>query len=841
MWVQQGRTWQIGPDVEYHPSPGMPSAGNENSVDIGEPRPLRRFGFRIIRPAVTLHPSRTQLFRAAIGEERDHGRLMLFSPVACGAGAICWFHSPVQPSPGYMTTLLVISGLLFLTLRFRNALASVFVAAMALALAGAALAAYETARTATILLDKPVTTTIAGVVLAREPGGRGLWRYEVALTQTAKPKLRRAPATVTVFGRSVEPAGIGDLIEGRVRLSPPSGPALPGLTDFAFQAYYNGIGATGFFYGRPVIRTPGEGAAAPPLVSWFHKWRAGIGDHIRSVIGGDEGAFAAALVTNEQRAISPDTMEALRLSGLAHIIAISGMNMALAAGLSFIGLRSLLVLSVGLGQGLPVKKIAATGAIIAVTIYYTISGFAVSAERAYIMMVIMLVAVLFDRPAISMRNIALSAWVILITSPDALMGASFQMSYAGTLGLVAGYEVWARRQTSTRHPGLPMPRYVRTAMTFMAGATVTSAIGGSATALFSLVHFQRLASYGLVANVLVTPLLSLLVMPMLMLAMVLMPLGLDTYPLLIMGWGLKWIIAIGVQVSSWDGQWLPGMLPAWSFASASLGLLVLALLRTRLRLAGLALLCVASLLVVTLPGPPKPDFILSEDGALAAFVDTDALAANQPKPSDFLFGQWQRALRSTDFIKPRLLAEPHDVRHDAREDRYRPLTDGEEIAERIFLDTALAGLQPGQFVCKKGAWCAARYGKAGILLVIENRVYTGLACDMASMVIADPSPRFTACRSGALLISHETLRRTGSLAFHFTKDPARPRITASFNSISRPWQAFRAYDWRSGAEMPDLPSHVLSLMGDASSAANTAGRQLPAGLDQVADINDSGE
>lgn len=814
-------------EAERHLSPRGPtlSPDNQNLLDIGKPRPL--FYIRMPRAGGSiLAPAQRRRLLAALDEERAHGRIFLFSPVVAGAGALAWFSASAQPSLVYLFGLLAASFGAFLVCRQSNRRLAGCAAMMSLLIFGAVLAGLETARSATIILDRPVTTTVIGTVIAREAAGNGRWRYELSLTETRDPTLYRMPPNIAIFVRDEEPVAIGEFMEGRARLSPPSGPALPGLTDFAFQSYFSGIGATGFLFGRPTV------TAAPDLDPWhdllsrFHAGRAAIGDRIRSVIGGDEGAFAAALVTNEQRALSPETMEVLRLSGLAHIIAISGMNMALAAGLSFIGLRSLLVLSVGLAQSLPVKKIAAVGAILTVSAYYTISGFAVSAERAYIMMVIMLVAVLFDRPAISMRNIALSAWIILITSPDALAGASFQMSYAGTIGLVAGYEFWTRHAPTQPMPGLPIPRFVRMLGRVTMAAVVTSAIGGSATALFSLVHFQRLATFGLVANVLVTPLLSLLVMPMLILAMLLMPLGLDTYPLLAMGWGLRWIIDIGAWVAAWNGQWLPGQLPPWFFASASLGLVLTALIRSSLRLVGVALLGGSCVLLAAWPAAPDPDFLLFEDGTLAAFVEADTLSVNSTRPPDFIFGQWQRALRREAFEKAMIPPEPTDVRHDDRADRYRPLTDQEEVAERVFLDAVLESLPERRFACKKSSWCVAHDRRGGTILVVVNRIYTGLACDIADLVIADLAPKFTSCRSGALLITGETLRRTGALTMRFTGDPRRPELTATFASLDRPWQSFRAYDWRNRRQIHNLPEHIRSLLADAP-APPTARDTLP--------------
>ncbi|MGG2477764.1 ComEC/Rec2 family competence protein, partial [Rhizobium sp. BR5] len=175
--------------------------------------------------------------------------------------------------------------------------------------------------------------------------------------------------------------------------------------------------------------------------------RSAIAERIRTTIGGDAGAFAASIVTDERQAITAQTMEALRLSGLAHIVAISGLNMALASGIFFVGLRLAFSLFPASAQRWPVKKIAAFAALLMTLAYYLISGFAVSAERAWLMMSVMLIAVLFDQPSLSLRNVAISALVILIFSPSEIMGPSFQMSFAATIALVSAYAFWSRWRT----------------------------------------------------------------------------------------------------------------------------------------------------------------------------------------------------------------------------------------------------------------------------------------------------------------------------------------------------------------------------------------------------------
>lgn len=280
---------------------------NQNLPDIGKPRPLVHIRLPRVSRSV-LAPGQSRRLIAALDEERAYGRIFLFSPVVAGAGALVWFSASAQPSLVYLFSLLAASFSAFLTFRDRNRRLAAAAAALSLLISGAVFAALETAHSATVILDRPVTTTVVGTVVSREAAGKDRWRYELSLVETRDPSLRRMPATIAIFARSQEPLAIGTGMEGRARLSPPSGPALPGLTDFAFQSYFTGVGATGFLLGKPVLTDAPDRDAWHRMLGGFHASRAAIGDRIRSVIGGDEGAFAAALVTNEQRALSPKTM-----------------------------------------------------------------------------------------------------------------------------------------------------------------------------------------------------------------------------------------------------------------------------------------------------------------------------------------------------------------------------------------------------------------------------------------------------------------------------------------------------------------------------------------------------
>ncbi|WP_081858633.1 ComEC/Rec2 family competence protein [Pseudorhizobium pelagicum] len=760
---------------------------------------------------------------AMVEEERAHGHMFLFCPVLIGIGAMGWFSSPVDPPAVAILACLGVFTLVVIIARARSGILPLVPLTLALLLAGAGLAQVETWRRSTLLLDSPVTTLVTGEVERREAAGPRRWRYIIRLAATADPVIRRPPEQVVLLARSRHvPFEAGEWISGRARLSPPSGPALPGLNDFAFSAYFDGIGAVGFFYGAPVRSAEPQlpaGASAGGLERRIFALRGAIAERIRAIVPGDAGAFAAAIVTDERRAISQETTEALRISGLAHIVAISGLNMALAAGIFFVGLRTVLGWFTGFAQAWPVKKIAAFGALLMATAYYLISGFAISAERAYLMMSVMLIAVFFDRMAISLRNVAISALVILAMSPSEILGPSFQMSFAATVALVAGYAVWSRRAADAEATFFPPLKGHWAAATtgwhFMAGIFVTSLIGGLSTAIYSMEHFHRLAGYGLAANLAVMPIISFIVMPAGLVGMLLMPFGLDAPFLTLMGHGLAAVIAVANHVAAWGGDVPVGRQHPWFLAIASAGFLLLALLRTRLRLLGLPLLVLAFLLSWHEQRKPPADLLVAEDGALVALLGP-VIATNRARPPDFIFDQWQRALRLEQPLAPKvspsgdiaaiLVSDPPD----------RLPLDPDQLAQ---VRTAMremaraADEKRGIFHCLPKAWCLAVTTEGALVAVMDDGRLTGIGCDVAAVVVA-PRARFDECRSGAFLISGRTLRKTGALEIRLngSREPGRWHATAAMSGSDRPWNRHRHYDWRSDSFDATVPESVSALL-----------------------------
>ncbi|UXT48722.1 ComEC/Rec2 family competence protein [Agrobacterium tumefaciens] len=763
---------------------------------------------------------------ACLAEERAFGHGFLFIPVMIGCGAILWFSLDVTPSSSVLAIAFLLAAGLALFRRYDTGLSAASCSIVAFLLLGMLLADLETRRAGTVVLDTPVTTTITGTVTRREVDARGDWRYMVRLVATEAPQLSRPPERVSLLARGGgEPVALGATIRGKARLSPPSGPALPGLNDFAFASYFKGVGATGFFYKPPrMIMSPeSEVAAATGLLEWadmrLYGLRSAIAERIRGTIGGDAGAFAASIVTDERQAISAETMEALRLSGLAHIVAISGLNMALAAGIFFVGLRLGFSLFPAFAQRWPVKKISAFAALLMTLAYYLISGFAVSAERAWLMMSVMLIAVLFDQPSLSLRNVALSALVILALSPSEIMGPSFQMSFAATIALVSAYAWWSRRRSDHERLSIGRrPAWMRAgeaAGAIIGGVIVTSLIGGLSTAIYSAEHFHRVTTYGLFANLAAMPLMSLVVMPFGLVAMLLMPFGLDAPFLKVMGYGMALVIEVAGEVASWGGSAATGRPHGWFIGLASSGFLLLTLLRSRLALLGIPVLLVAFGLSATMAYRDAPDLLIHEGGELVALLEDGKVYTTKTRPQGFVYGQWQRALLLPEQPVPPAIVKtrtaPTRVAFAARP----KLTLQELSAVARQMTAALKDAEPGVFTCVRGIWCVARAGSGEWIVVLEDGRFAGKACDIADIVVVSRRTSFSQCRSGALLLNRDILRRIGSVEMNFAgseQSAVVGRLRAAIAGADRPWSEHRYYDWKSGRFEHDVPEKVRQLL-----------------------------
>ncbi|MBM3518327.1 MAG: ComEC/Rec2 family competence protein, partial [Alphaproteobacteria bacterium] len=355
---------------------------------------------------------------------------------------------------------------------------------------------------------------------------------------------------------------------------------------------------------------PAAGAA-----EWLSALRARLTERIRAPLTPAIGGVAAALMIGDQGAVPEPVLVAMRDSGLAHLLSISGLHMALLAATLFFAVRAGLALVPWVALRFPIKKWAAAATLLGAFGYLLISGAQVPTQRAFLMTGLVLLAVMLDRVAFSMALVAWAAAAVLLIAPESLLGASFQMSFAAVVCLIAAYEgLGARLAQWHREARLP-----RRAALYLAGIALTTLIAGTATAPYAAFHFNRVADYGLVANLIAVPITSLWVMPCALAAFALLPFGAEALALVPMGWGIAALLRCAETVAGWPGAVLavPPM-PGWALVTLSLGGLWLCLWRQRWRLAG-ALAVIVGCAGIAVSDPP--DLIITGDAKLAAVRD----------------------------------------------------------------------------------------------------------------------------------------------------------------------------------------------------------------------------
>lgn len=567
----------------------------------------------------------------------EAGRFVLWVPVLLGVGILLWTAGPLDQPAG----LIALVGLLFAVLwrlAYRREAAWAFHVARAatVLLLGALIIEVRTDIVRTPLVPSGMPATELVGTLERVEQRQDDLRYTLRVETLGNLPTDDLPRRVRIVWRGeAGSAQAGDRVRTRVQVSPPPGPALPGGYDFSRQMIYQGIGGSGFAY-QPMQVLDSGGAGFSLRVEAL---REDVADRIETIVGGAEGAVAAALVTGKRERIPDRVVDALRDAGLAHLLAISGLHMGLVCGFLFWTARMLLTRSAYLTLTMPVKKWAAFAALVGGAGYLLLSGGAWSALRAYIMAAVVFGAILFDRQGISLRNVAIAATIILVFRPEALLSPGFQMSFAAVVTLIAAFEVIEQRFPRSKDYSV-LGHVTR----FVSGLTMTSVLAGMATGPFAMFHFGRLATFGLLGNLLAVPLVTLAVMPALVLAMFLMPFGLDGPILVLVGYGLRLVIAIAQWTSGlpYAVQLIPQVAPA-GILCASAGLILLALLRAPWRLSGGFLCLVAPLLSLQ---TTQPSVFLSRDLRNVGVVQEGgaSLAVLSQRRDRFSVEAWQQAL-----------------------------------------------------------------------------------------------------------------------------------------------------------------------------------------------------
>ncbi len=534
----------------------------------------------------------------------ERGRLALWLPVAVGGGVLLYFALPSEPALAWCLAALPGPGLAWWLGR-RHPHLGWAVGLVAALLLGLALGIWHAAaqppalvapRTATLLLGRVAMVEVlpAGLRLTLEGARFG---EGAAQARRVRVRLKRDD--------QARPQ-VGDQVLVRALVRAPAAPAFPGAWDFQRAAWFSGLGGSGFALGQAEL-TPGE-AGPPPLAGL----RAAIEARVSAAMPAGAGAVSVALLTGGQSAIPAADLAAMRDSGLAHLLSVSGLHIAIVMGLSFAVARLGFALVPWVALRVPGKLLAGVAALAVGAGYMLLTGSAVPMQRSFGMAALTTLALLTGRRAITLRGWALAAAVVIALQPEAVVGPSFQMSFAAVLALISGWE-WLRPRLAALAPEQGWRRRLALAAF---GLVATSLLAGAATTPFGLYHFGRLQLYGVAANAVAVPLTSALVMPAGMAAVALMPFGLERLALAPMQWGVEATLWVARCVAAWPGASLVARpLTGWGLGLVTLGMLWLCLWRGGWRGWGLPLIGVG-MLSGGLARPP--DLLVSDDARMIA-------------------------------------------------------------------------------------------------------------------------------------------------------------------------------------------------------------------------------
>lgn len=575
--------------------------------------------FPLLQTDVALHPVLTgRPFIVTLENwlEAERERIGLWLPVALGAGIVAWFAllSPVQ----WLSWIMLCCGmalgaqLLMPGGRARAAMVGLglLMAAGCVLIWGKALLAGQPP------LTRPVHAAFVARVIAVEPQpalGRSrllLAPEDAALGLPARVRLNVAEEDMPAR----DAIGAGARVSVRARLLPPAQAAVPGAYDFAVQAYFSGIGATGKALPPVRVLTP----ARPDGIAAL---RADLSRHIQAQVPGGEGSIAAALATGDRGAISEADEEAMRRSGLADLLSISGLHVsALIAAVILIVYR-LLALSPYLALRLHLLLIAAGAGALAGIGYTLFTGAQVPTVRSFIAALLVLAGLAMGREAISLRLVAMGALVVLVFWPEALIGPSFQMSFAAVTVLVALAESrWFRSNFQAREEGHLARTWRHVAAVLVTGLAVEVAL-----IPIALAHFHQAGALGAFANMIAIPLTTFVIMPAEAGAMALDSIGLGAPLWWIAGQALGLLLAVAHWVArSPAAQWALPHSGSVAFALLMFGGLWLILWRTRARLLGLAPMALGGAMMAL---APAPDLLVTGDGRHMAVRQADGTLA----------------------------------------------------------------------------------------------------------------------------------------------------------------------------------------------------------------------
>ncbi|MSP01781.1 MAG: ComEC family competence protein [Acetobacteraceae bacterium] len=622
--------------------------------------------------------------------EAEQGRFVLWLPVFMGAGVLAYFDLRFEPPPWLAAKIAAAAfaaaiALSSWTLPRALALVAGFAAL------GFASAQYTTARLPPIETHLPgKAMMVSGTVRAVEilPHARRITLKTVTLNPDERPPGRGRP--VVTFGDPAPPRHLirdvrlrlakgddsvvatGDLVRIRAISRQPMPPSMPGGWDTQRDAYFAGLGASGWALGRLQIVNH---ALPDRFASWVQWLRETIGGRIMAAVPGAEGTIAVTLLTGAARSIPPADHAAFRDSGLAHILAVAGLHIGIVMGFALAGARTAMALSERASLFWPTRKIAAVFALAVGGGYMILTGAHVPIVRSFAMACLFTLALLAGRQPVSVRGLGLAGIALMTIAPYEVPGVSFQMSFSAVLALISGYETlrpWLRR--------LYGKSWGKRLGSHLVALALTSTLAGTASLPYGAYHFGHVQLYYIFSNMAAVPLTALWVMPAGMIALLLIPLGLEALALVPMGWGVTLIIWIARGTAALPAATLPvPHLSEWGLAVLSVGIAWLGIWRSRIRLLGILAIAIG---IASPMFDRPPDILLSGDGGLIGFRTEQGVFLQETRSgSSFTRDAWLTRWYATTAAKLPVTGEAADGALRCVKDRclFQPRPDAKPV------------------------------------------------------------------------------------------------------------------------------------------------------------------
>jgi competence protein ComEC len=675
---------------------------------------------------------------------QDRKNQTLALPAFLGIGIAAYFYLPAEPSPHAALAFAGITGLAWFAARRNGSWITLALWALACMSLGFGLASLRTFRADTpqvevIERDIPLIGKVALIETGRKGGQRILLDAVIDGPDGAR-RLRLRLSTP----RLQPGITLGDWVRTRADLKPLPAPVLPGGFDFGRKLWFDGVRGLAFtLQDIDRIEAPEPTGVVDRMSEALRLLRDGITGRILAATSERGGPVAAAFLTGERSGISDDDNEAMQASSLSHLLSISGVHMMLAGFGVFAALRIAAALVPAWANAPHIKKLSAALALVASFAYLLLSGASIPTQRAFLTVAVAFIAVMTDRNAISLRTVALAASAVLMLTPEAWVDPSFQMSFCAVMMLVAAYEWWNRmRPAYWQSDG-----WVRRISSTIIGTAATSLVAGLATAPFAAYHFNRLSVFGMAANVLVMPLVSFLIMPAGVLALLLMPFGLEWLPLQAMDAGLVGMLDIAHWVASWP--YAAVGVPAFSIEALlamALGLFWLAACQASWRWLGFIPLVIALASAALSSG--RDMFVSGSAANMAVRAGDGMLSFASARRARFDSEMWLRA--------------DGDMRDTS-----------EALSSRNSV-----------FSCGNGI-CRARIGWAGPqVAMVNDQARAAEACQLAAIiVVAGEGP---VCEPHVRVIDRAALSRSGAISLTITPHGVHIMTVAATRGV-RPW------------------------------------------------------